>query len=62
MRSDVFASSTDAQADTQALTWSRPPAEIRFSHTDMAVFAMPYRFNVKAHHLPRSASRCPRRR
>jgi hypothetical protein len=50
VRSDVFASSTDSQADTQALTWTRPPTKIQFSHDDTALFALPYRFNVTAQH------------
>jgi hypothetical protein len=48
VRSDIFASSTDAQADTQALTWSRPPAKIQFDHTTTFLFAMPYTFHVAA--------------
>lgn len=46
VRSDLFASSTDPEADTQALTWSRPPAKIQFSHNDTSAIAMPYTFNV----------------
>jgi hypothetical protein len=49
-RSDVYASSTDHEADTQALTWSRPPAEIRFSHNNTAVMSLPYRFRATAQH------------
>jgi hypothetical protein len=46
VRSDIFASSTDPQADTQALTWSRPPTKIQFDHQTLALFAMPYTFHV----------------
>lgn len=47
-RSDLYASSSDAQADTQALTWTRPPAKIQFEHTSYFTFAMPYTFSVPA--------------
>jgi hypothetical protein len=46
VRSDLFASSTDPEADTQALTWSRPPAKIQFSHNDTSAIALPYTFHV----------------
>jgi hypothetical protein len=46
VRSDIFATSDDPQADTQALTWSRPPAAIRFDHQSVALFAMRYTFHV----------------
>lgn len=48
MRSDIYALSTDDQADTVAYTWSRPPSEILFSHTSNGFFAMPYAFSVPA--------------
>jgi hypothetical protein len=48
-RSDIYALSTDDQADTVAYTWSRPPAKIQFSHTSTSFFAMPYVFHVAAH-------------
>jgi hypothetical protein len=47
-RSDIFASSTDPQADTQAFTWSRPPAKIQFDHEATSLFAMPYTFHMAA--------------
>jgi hypothetical protein len=49
VRSDIFALSTDDQADTVAFTWSRPPSKIQFSHTSTSLFAMPYTFSVPAH-------------
>lgn len=49
VRSDIYASSFDEQADTQGYTWSRHPAKIQFSHTSTAQFAMPYVFRVPAH-------------
>ena len=48
VRSDIYASSFDPQADTQAYTWSRHPAKIQFSHTAKDQFAMPYVFSVPA--------------
>jgi hypothetical protein len=47
-RSDIFASSVDPQADTQAFTWSRPPAKIQFDHQATSLFAMPYTFHMAA--------------
>jgi hypothetical protein len=49
VRSDIYALSTDDQADTVGYTWSRPPTKIQFSHTSTALFAMPYSFHVAAH-------------
>ena len=46
VRSDRYASSTDPDTDTQALTWSRPPARIRFSHNNTSAFSLPYTFHV----------------
>jgi hypothetical protein len=50
VRSDLYASTTDQQADTQALTWTRPPAKIQYAHDDSfsSHFAMPYTFHVPA--------------
>ena len=63
VRSDIYASSDDNQADTQALTWSRPPAKIQFSHASTSLFAMPYSFNVPANgaaHVAFAESEAPR--
>lgn len=49
VRSDIFASSVDEQADTQAYTWSRPPNKIQFAHGAVGTFAMPYTVSVPAH-------------
>ena len=49
VRSDIYASSFDEQADTQAYTWSRHPSKIQFSHTSTSQFALPYSFSVPAH-------------
>ena len=48
VRSDIYATSADNATDTQAMTWSRPPSKIQFSHTDTSRFAMPYAFSVPA--------------
>lgn len=53
VRSDIFASSVDEQADTQALTWSRPPSKIQFAHASTSLFAMPYSFSIPAHGVAR---------
>lgn len=63
VRSDIYASSFDEQADTQALTWSRPPAKIQFAHASTAQFAMPYSFSVPANgaaHIAFAESEAPR--
>jgi hypothetical protein len=48
VRSNLYASTTDTQAATHALSWSRPPLKIQFAHNDTARFAMPYSFSVPA--------------
>jgi hypothetical protein len=48
VRSDIYALSTDQQADTVAWTWSRPPSRIQYSHDGPRFFAMPYSFTVPA--------------
>jgi hypothetical protein len=48
VRSDVYAAVGEPMTDCQALTWSRPPSEIQFSHTADDTLAMPYTFHVRA--------------
>src|SRR5262249_44100885 len=33
VRSDIYAGPDESQADTIALTWSRPPSKVQFSHS-----------------------------
>jgi hypothetical protein len=55
VRSNIYASSTDTQADTLALTWSRPPTRIQFSPDDPGRLAMPYTFTVPSNGTARIA-------
>ena len=48
VRSDIYASADDDEADTQALTWMRPPDEIRFAASSVDTFEMPYTLHAPA--------------
>src|SRR4051794_24687468 len=48
VRSDIHALEGDPQADTLALSWSRAPSKVQFSHTDATAFALPYSLTVPA--------------
>ena len=46
VRSDRFSVEGDPQADTRAVTWSRPPTRLGFAPGDATDFAMSYRLHV----------------
>lgn len=48
VRSDLHAATDDANADTRGLTWSEPPAKIKFDDSDPGTLAMPFSLTVPA--------------
>jgi hypothetical protein len=48
VRSDLYASADDPWTDTNALTWSKAPSSIKFSHYFVADFDMSYSLSVPA--------------